>query len=305
MESTGSLLERYETHLARVRRLSPRTVRAYVTDSRAFLEHLSADGGAPDLAAVSIRDVRGWAARLRREGASSRTLQRKLASLRSFLDYLMAAGAVSSNPAAVVSGSKLEKRLPKFVREHDMPELLEAPDASTPEGLRDRALLETLYATGLRVSELASLSVAQATGANRLRVIGKGNKERIVFLGEPARAAVARYLREARPALAAKPDSDEEALWLNARGGRLGDRSIRRIVHAAAVGSAAGPGVSPHTLRHSFATHMLARGADLRTIQELLGHSRLATTEIYTHVTPERLREVYDRAHPLAERSES
>lgn len=293
-----AVLRGYEDYLAGVRRLSPHTVRAYVADAREFLTFLSASGRhlPPD-----VRDVRAWAGGMARRGSARRSVARRLAAVRSLLRYLAAEAVVDRNPATAVSGPRIAKSLPRYVTESYMPELLTRPKEDAP-GLRDRAILEVLYSTGMRVSEAASMDLADVVrGQMELRVVGKRDKERIVILGEPARRAIDRYLSEARPMLAAKaPDHASEALWLNARGGRMSDRSIRRAVHQAAIGSAAGPGVTPHTLRHSFATHMLTHGADLRTIQELLGHSRLATTEIYTHITPERLKQVYDRAHPLA-----
>ncbi len=295
------LLEDYATVLGSVRRLSPRTVTAYTRDVAEFLRHWRATRPKAEPSAMTFRDVRGWAAALQRRGLAKRSVARKLASARSFLRYLAKRGILAAGADALVTGPKLEKRLPRFVREHDIGELLARPSETTPEGIRDRAVLELLYASGLRVSECVALDLADVAGGRRqLRVVGKGNKERIVFLGEPALRALGRYLTEARPALAAKAAGEETALWLSTRGLRLSDRAIRRLLRRAAVGTAAGPRVSPHMLRHSFATHMLAHGADLRSIQELLGHARLSTTEIYTHVSPARLKEVYDRAHPLA-----
>ncbi len=292
------ILGPYEDHLAGVRRLSPHTVRAYVTDARAFLGFLDAAGRPLP---PRLGDLRAWVGAMTRQGAARRSIARRLAAARSLLRYLEAEGLIDRNPATAVSGPKIQKSLPRYVVEGHIPELLERPKEDAA-GLRDRAILEVLYATGMRVSEAASLDLADVSrGQTELRVVGKRDKERVVILGEPARRAVDRYLTEARPELAARdPGATPNALWLNARGQRMSDRSIRRAVHRAAVGSAAGPGVTPHTLRHSFATHMLIRGADLRTIQELLGHARLATTEIYTHITPERLKQAYDRAHPLA-----
>jgi integrase/recombinase XerC len=297
----AELLGAYATLLASVRRLSPRTVRAYLGDASEFAAHWQATRPSAAVGSISFRDVRGWAASLQRRGLARRSVARKLASVRSFLRFLAKQGVIAAGSDSLVSGPKLEKRLPRFVREHDVGELLSRPSAETPRGLRDRAVLEVLYASGLRVSECAALDLAHVAGGRRqLRVLGKGGKERLVFLGDPAVAAVDRYVREARPRLAAKAGEETDALWLSSRGLRLGDREIRRLLRRAAVGTAAGPRVSPHMLRHSFATHMLAHGADLRSIQELLGHARLSTTEIYTHVSPAHLKEVYNRAHPLA-----
>jgi tyrosine recombinase XerC len=298
--ATSGWLEDYRAHLADVRRMSPRTVDAYMADARAFERFLAGRSSPRSAADATVADVRAWAAAMSRAGSARRSLARRLASLRSYYRFLEREGLVEANPATPVAGPKRGHDLPRFVREHEMPELLSRGDA-TAVGVRDRAVMEFLYATGVRVSEAVQLDLADVPpGAEDLRVRGKGRKERVVLLGEPARRALDAYLEGSRPQLAARANTQSNAFWLNARGGRLSDRAIRRIVHRAAVGSAAGPSVSPHTLRHSFATHMLARGADLRTIQELLGHSRLTTTEIYTHVSPARLRSVYDQAHPLA-----
>jgi integrase/recombinase XerC len=293
-----AILGRYRDHLAGVRRLSPNTVRAYTKDAEAFLRFLQESGRSLPPA---VRDMRAWVGGMTRRGSARRSVARRLAALRSFLRYLADEGLIDASVAAMVGSPKLQKNLPKYVAETHVPELLGRPGTDA-KGLRDRAILEVLYATGMRVSEAAAMDLKDVDrGRVEVRVTGKRDKERVVLLGEPARAAIDRYLAEARPELAAKgPSEESEALWLNARGGRLSARSIRRSVHGAAVGSAAGPSVTPHTLRHSFATHMLAHGADLRSIQELLGHARLATTEIYTHITPERLKREYDRAHPLA-----
>ncbi|UCC68310.1 MAG: tyrosine-type recombinase/integrase, partial [Armatimonadota bacterium] len=184
----------------------------------------------------------------------------------------------------------------------DVEKLLAAPDVSTPLGLRDRALLETLYATGLRVGELVGLTVSQCEGASDLRIVGKGGRERLVILGRPAQEAVARYLAEGRPHLAARrrDQKDEGRLFVNVRGGALTDRGARRVVHRHLLRACAQHDIGPHALRHTFATHLLEAGADLRSVQELLGHASLSSTQVYTHVTRSHLREVYRQAHPRA-----
>jgi integrase/recombinase XerC len=202
---------------------------------------------------------------------------------------------------------KPPERLPHYLEEDELRALLQAPDVSTPRGLRDRAIMETLYASGLRVAELVALNVhdlAQAdttAGLAALRVIGKGHKERMVVLGEEAMAALHAYLAGGRPTLRAGAHApDDDALFLNRGGTRLTDRSVARLLHKYVMLTCARHGISPHALRHTFATHLLNHGADLRTVQQLLGHVSLATTEIYTHVSARRLREVYEQAHPRA-----
>jgi len=283
------------------RGLSPHTVKAYSSDVREFIG-FAAQAETGRLA--DIGTVRRFVAALHRSGRKRRTVARKLAAIRSFLEYLRARGELTLNPAALVRGPKLDKPLPDFIYSEHIGALMGAPDDS-PAGLRDRALLEVMYATGLRVGELASLTVDQLDGSSdHLRVVGKGSKERLVLVGRCALAAVEAYLARGRPALASRSKTLEDLgrrdLWLNSRGGRLSVRGIERIVrkHALRVGERAQ--TSPHTLRHSYATHMLENGADLRAIQELLGHSSLSTTQIYAHVTLRNLRDAYDQAHPLA-----
>jgi integrase/recombinase XerC len=230
-------------------------------------------------------------------------MARKYSSLRSLYHYLLARALVTGDPTVGLRAPRQPRKLPRFLYPQDIARLLAAPDLSTPAGLRDRALLETLYATGLRVSELVSLTTAQVAGVDELRVLGKGSKERVALLGRPAQQSIARYLREGRPLLYSKRPAqaeEHEHLFVNARGGPLTDRSARRIVHRHVLAACAQHDISPHTLRHTFATHLLEAGADLRTVQELLGHVSLTTTQIYTHLTRRRLREVYDQAHPRA-----
>ena len=226
---------------------------------------------------------------------------RKLSTLRTLLKWLLRQGLISVDPLPRRGVVKIDKRLPKFLSVDEVTELLGEIDDSRPSAIRDRALLEIIYAAGLRVSEVHGLNVSDVNlGARELRVTGKGSKQRVALLGRPAVEALSRYLRNVRPTLA--PVSAESALFLNPRGGRLSRRTMQERVrrHAATVGL---DGVHTHTLRHSFATHLLDGGADLRVVQELLGHSTPATTQIYTHVTDAKARQVYLSSHPRARRT--
>jgi integrase/recombinase XerC len=230
---------------------------------------------------------------------SPRTLARKLAALRSFFKYLCARGICKTNPARMASARKLGRPLPHFLNVDEVAQLVEAPDTSTPLGTRDRAILETLYSAGIRASELAALQLSHVDIISGvIKVFGKGRKERLAMIGAPATRALRDYL-DIRSQLVKR--SDVRHLFVNHRGGPLTSRSVQRIVEKYALSILpARKDVSPHTLRHSFATHLLDRGADLRSVQELLGHANLTSTQIYTHVTTKRLKQVYDNAHPHA-----
>jgi tyrosine recombinase XerC len=288
--------------LRQVRDASPATVRGYAQDLGQWAAFLRESVGISSWAEVRAAHVRRFLAHLSSQGFARTSTARKLSALRSLYRYLRARGA-ASDPTVGIRAPRPERKLPRFLYQSDVEKLLSAPDAGTPLGLRDRALLEVLYATGLRVSELVSLTAAQVRGVSEVRVLGKGRKERIAMLGRPAQDAVARYLEEGRPHLYAKrPEqtAEHDFLFVNALGGPLTDRSVRRVVHRHLLRACAQHGIGPHALRHSFATHLLERGADLRAVQELLGHASLATTQIYTHLSRARLREVYDQAHPRA-----
>ena len=229
---------------------------------------------------------------------------RKTACLRSFFSYLTRQSLIPRSPAAGLRSVKQDKRLPKFLRTDEIEALMAAPDFE-PLGLRDLALLETLYASGMRAGELVSLSLADIDfEAGVIRVVGKGQKERVTMLGRQAVAALHRYLREGRPPLVAMLGEDTGALFVNRYGGRLSDRGVRKLFTRYCDKAAMRLKITPHVLRHSFATHLLMGGADLRLVQELLGHSSIATTQVYTHVTTERLQEVYKKAHPRARQGE-
>jgi integrase/recombinase XerC len=293
-------------YLTEVRKVSLHTAEAYakdLVDFAEFLAHLWGEDRAYDWAEVDYAVVRRYLAHLSRETFAKATISRKLSALRALFRYLVDEGIVAHNPAELASAPKLPAHLPEIMHDYELEELLASPDPNTPAGSRDRALLELFYATGMRVAEVHRLDVAHLTGEpRRLRVIGKRDKERIVFYGEPAADALRDYLAHGRPALLAKRRGagEEQALLLNRNGGRLSVRGIQRVVEKHVLKTATAHRISPHALRHSFATHLLDNGADLRAIQELLGHENLETTGIYTHVTAERLRQSYEQAHPLA-----
>jgi len=271
---------------------SPHTLRSYAADLSEFTRFL-AEEKIPGWEAADTRVVRAFLTRLHKRGLAKATIARKLAAVRSCFRFLARRGVLAVNPARQVRSPRLGRRLPSFLPVDETTALLgRAPEPSVA-GARDRALLEVLYASGLRVAEGCGLDVDDLDEARRtVRVLGKGDKERVVPVGETALEALAAYL-ELR-------GRRRGPLFLNARGGRLTVRSAHRIVRARARAAGISQRVTPHTLRHSFATHMLGAGADLRLIQELLGHRRLSTTQRYTHVSPEHLMRVYDAAHPRA-----
>ena len=298
-ESLPPEIRRFAAYLETERRASPHTVKAYLGDLAEYAAYLGA-AGAP-VVPSSPALVRGFVARA--AGASGPTsLGRKLSTLRSFYGFLVREGLAPGNPARAVASPRRPKRLPEVLPEAEVAARVEAPSAE--EGalaLRDRAFLELLYASGLRVSELAGLDVDDLDLARGLvRVVGKRRKERIVPFGRAADAALRRWLSDGRPALAGR--AGPPALFLNHRGGRLTQRSIARRLDRWVLSAGLPRHVHPHVLRHCFATHLLGNGADLRGIQELLGHASLSTTQRYTHLDWKRLAEVYDRAHPRAKR---
>ena len=244
--------------------------------------------------------VRAYLAALNKKGLARPTINRKLAAWRSFYRFLSREGTAPANPWARTSHLRAKKRLPSFLFEDDCRQLVEAPAGENALDLRNRALLETIYAAGVRVGELARLDLDDLDLPGRqLRVLGKGKKERLAPIGIPARDALQLYLDRGRPVLAAKGNPGR-ALFLNCFGNRLSVRGVQKIIAGYACLSGLGRRVSPHMFRHSFATHLLDRGADIRAVQELLGHARLSTTQIYTHVTRERLKQVYRKSHPRA-----
>ncbi len=293
-------LSAYRSHLADERMLAPHTVRAYLADSTQLAAFCQAFGIAdPD--EVEPLVLRRHLAALVGGGAARATVARKTASARSLFALLARRGLVTDDPASLLGTPKGERRLPRVLRRDQVDALLAQGDPRTADGLRDRAVLELLYASGARISELVGLDVDTldlSTGLARL--LGKGSKERLVPVGEPACIAVERYLGEGRPLHAAAAQSPVgPALFLDRQGRRLPDRTARATVTAA--GERAGVGhVTPHTLRHSYATHLLEGGADIRSVQELLGHAAAGTTQLYTHLSRDHVRSSYDHAHPRA-----
>jgi integrase/recombinase XerC len=279
-------------YLDHERGASPHTLRGYATDLAEFRTFLARQG-VTDLARADSRAIRAWLAWLHDRKLAKSSIARKLATVRSCFKFLARRGAVELNPARQVRSPKLPKRLPSFLPKDESKDLLDLLPEPSAAGLRDRALLELLYASGLRVAECCGLDrddVDRRQGT--VRVMGKGGKERVVPAGDAALQAVDAWL--------AVRGEERGPLFTNSRGGRLTTRSVHRIVKGRARAAGIDRRVTPHTLRHSFATHMLGEGADLRLIQELLGHSRLSTTQRYTHVSPEHLMKVYDASHPRA-----
>jgi len=303
-----ALIEKFLQHLRVERNASEHTVRSYAADLHQFRDFLQSGGlhldekrGDVAVEKIDHLSIRAYLSHLYRSHKKS-SLARKMAAQRSFFRYLVEEGQLSQSPAEIVATPKQEKSLPKFLSVDEVFSLLETPGKDTVWGARDRAILETLYSCGIRVSELVGLSdggVDFSLGV--LRVYGKGRKERIVPIGEKALAALQKYLPQ-RDQILGRLDRKGRGfpLFINRRGGRLTSRSVARILHKHLLNSGLMRTVSPHALRHSFATHLLDAGADLRAIQELLGHVSLSTTQRYTHVSVDKLMEVYDRAHPRA-----
>ncbi len=306
---------------------SPHTVRAYESDLSQFLSYLPIHTGKPktDLtpADCTVAAIRGYVAEMYRERLSRASAGRKLAAIRAFVRHLRREGHLEGDPGALVATPKVEQRLPAHLDIGEIGPLFETPDGSTLLGRRDRAILELFYASGLRLSELVGLNLDDLNlGGRMVRVLGKGSKERIVPFNRSAEAALRTYLkdrplleqaasrvRSGPPKAAGRPgpmrpaprrSAASQPLFLNFLGGRLTGRSVHRLVRRYVALCSARFGISPHALRHSFATHLLERGADLRAIQELLGHARLSTTQRYTHITAARLIDVYRQAHPRA-----
>jgi integrase/recombinase XerC len=303
-------LDAFLKFLALNRDASAHTVRAYESDLSQFLDHTAAASGvtrdALDPARLDRGALRAFLADLHRQGQSRATAARKLAAVRTFLRYLRREGAIDDNPGALVATPKLDVRMPAHLSEAEMNALLSAPAGDSPLSRRDRAILELFYASGLRLSELAGLDLDDVNlSARMVRVLGKGRKERLVPFNTSTAKAVREYLKDRDLLVRAAPATAgsrrrSDPLFVNYRGGRLTVRSIDRLVRRYVAATSTRLGISPHALRHSFATHLLQRGADLRAIQELLGHARLSTTQRYTHVNAAQLLEVYRKSHPRA-----
>ncbi len=283
-------------YLDRERNASPHTIRAYAADLEQFESHLAAEFGRPGtLADVDHLVIRAFLARMHRDGLKKASAARKLATLRTFFRYLCREGILERNPARALLSPRKERKIPAHLEESEIATLIEV-SGETDSARRARAILEMLYATGIRCAELVGLDLGDVDlPARTVRVLGKGSKERIVPFGQPAGRALEAYLVARQNA---KPKS--QALFLNARGGRLTDRWVRRIVTHRVQQVAIARRLSPHSLRHSFATHLLERGADLRAIQELLGHASLSTTQRYTHVNARHILDIYKKTHPRA-----
>jgi integrase/recombinase XerD len=278
------------------RNLSPRTIESYARDLRQFATWLSDRG--LDLAEVERATIRSYLGARRDLGLSARSAARALSALRAFFRFLLRTEILDLDPTANLSSPSLWQTVPHALSGDQIEALLAAPDTSKPLGLRDRAMLETLYATGLRVSELSALTLDRVRlDPGFVRVLGKGRKERLVPLGDSAAAWIDRYVQESRPELNRHHRSE---LFLNHRGGRLTRQGLWKILRGHALAAGISGEISPHVVRHSFATHLVENGADLRSVQMMLGHASLTTTEIYTHVARERLRRLYDEKHPRA-----
>jgi tyrosine recombinase XerC len=284
------LLGRYLESLALERNLSPYTLRNYDGDLRGLLAFL--DERRMEPRALSRQVFREYLSRLVAAGISPGSIQRKVSAARGFYRWLQAQGAIERNPLANVKGPRKPRRLPSFLTHDEVTALISCPQGTRPQAMRDRAMLELLYATGMRVSEIVALNLNDVDlDGQTVRVLGKGNKERMVIMGDPARDALEQYLRDARPRLATGP---ERALFLNRDGGRLSVRRVQLMLRRYATAAGLGKRAYPHLLRHTFATHLLDGGADLRVVQELLGHANVNTTQVYLHVTEERQRKVME-----------
>ncbi|GAA3619024.1 tyrosine recombinase XerC [Marihabitans asiaticum] len=298
-----TLVEEFVTHLARERDLSEHTVRAYRGDVLGCLTWCVEETAAEDLREITLADLRSWLGEQSRSGVARSTLARRSAGVRTFFAWARRTGRVEVDPSVRLASPRRNRTLPDVLSAGAATELLDiaavAADDDDPVHIRNRAVLELLYATGIRVGELCGLDVDDVDSPRQVvRVLGKGRTERIVPFGEPAARAVGEWLASGRPRLATAASG--HALFLGRRGGRVDQRQVRTVVHELLRHVPDAPDVGPHALRHSAATHLLDGGADLRMVQELLGHSSLATTQIYTHVSAERLRRSYEQAHPRA-----
>ena len=296
------LLGDYERHLVSERDLAPHTVRAYLGDISSLLDHCLRLG-IDDVSGLDLRTLRSWLARLQTTGRSRTTIARRATAARVFTAWLHRTGRLPTDPGSALGSPKRHKTLPPVLRADEAEALIRSAsdlaDDGTPVGIRDVAMLELLYATGVRVGELVGLDIDDVDGERRLvRVLGKGRKERSVPYGTPAARALDRWLASGRPSL--RVEGSGPALVLGVRGRRIDQRAVRALVHRRVADVPGAPDIGPHGLRHTAATHLLEGGADLRSVQELLGHASLATTQLYTHVTTDRLRRAYQQAHPRA-----
>ena len=301
-EPMARVLGEYERHLTAERDLAAHTVRAYLGDIGGLLEH-AGRLGLTDVTELDLRTLRSWLAKQQTLGKSRTTIARRATAARVFTAWLARTGRAPIDAGASLGSPKAHKTLPPVLRADEASDLIRAAaeraDDGSPVGLRDVAMLELLYATGIRVGELVGLDLDDIDRErNVVRVFGKGRKERSVPFGRPAARALDFWLKHARPQLAV--DGSGAAVFLGARGGRIDQRTVRTMVHRRMADVPGAPDIGPHGLRHTAATHLLEGGADLRSVQELLGHASLATTQLYTHVTTDRLRRAYQQAHPRA-----
>ena len=298
---SSDLIAQYEEHLVLVRNLSDNSIRGYISDLNSLLEHIN-KLGVREFRDLELKHIRSWLAYLQSNGASRSTLARRIVSIRAFTYWASSQGWITSDIGSSLEIPKPQRKLPEVLNQADANTVVEAMQVRvnedpTPTNMRDLAILEVLYASGIRVSELCGLNIKDIDfGRNTLQVLGKGSKERVVPIGLPAVRALKNYLDTARKDFINTKSGD--AVFLGSRGKRMDQRIARAVVNDAM--KAIGSNMSPHGLRHTAATHLLEGGADLRTVQEILGHSSLSTTQIYTHVSPERLKEAYKQAHPRA-----
>jgi integrase/recombinase XerC len=297
-------IDAFAQYLADERRASPRTVETYIRDLRSFRDYVREEGLPADAGKLDIVALRGFLSSLFGSNQAS-TMKKKVSAVRSFFKFLLKRQIIDQNPASGLRSPKIAKSLPRFLTVDQVFRVMDAPPKESkrakPLKARDQALLETLYGTGVRVSELVGMNLDHCDFTeSEVRVLGKGGKERIVPLGKSASEAIQAYLPERGGLLDKAKEGDRDALWLSRSGGRLSVRQVQNIVRRHGTLGAGRGDLHPHAMRHTCATHLLDAGADLRSIQELLGHSSLSTTQRYTHVSVDRLMEVYDRAHPLA-----
>jgi len=298
---SSELIAQYEEHLVLVRNLAENSIKGYVSDLESFLKHME-KLHIDEFSQLELTHIRSWLAELQGAGVARSTMARRIVSIRAFTYWAASQGWLKSDLGAELAIPKPHRTLPEVLDLTDTETVLASmqmrvDEEPTPLTIRDLAMIEVLYATGIRVSELCGLDLRSIDESrNTLRVMGKGSKERVVPMGVPAVQALNNYLANARPALATEKSGS--AVFLGSRGSRIDQRTVREVVYEAmaAVGSKMGP----HGLRHTAATHLLEGGADLRTVQEILGHSSLSTTQIYTHVSPDRLQQAFDNAHPRA-----
>lgn len=293
------LLDKFIVHLKIEKNVSINTIKSYSTDIIHFIDFLQEEKGISEtqLDIIDYPIIREYLGILYKKNYSRKTIIRKLAAIRSFFKFMVVEGYREENPAIQIYTPKTEKNIPEFLYMHEIEALLNSPE-ETVLGIRDKAILELLFATGIRVGELVNIDCNDVDFGNyTVNVFGKGSRERIVPFGRQAKLSMERYLDLSRPNLL---KDNNNAFFLNKNGTRLSDRSVRRIIDKYMNKTCIDKKISPHTLRHSFATHMLNAGADLRSVQEMLGHVNISTTQIYTHITKERIKEIYNRAHPRA-----